>query len=297
MRRTIWNLPSFKLLNRIGYSAKVSREDETELRLILFFILFLVFSFFIYLALPPFLDSLSSPDALDVFIQIGTMLVSLELMREIIASELEALKKYEREKTEDEIARRKRAQDSQILAHRYYVSQIVGTPSGLKFEDLNLQPVSNAFLSSQVPLYDLGFSNFQDRRLIRCELINIPEDFWQSLALSASMYVLNKSISEEIDVKPNYFLFQDLYAYLRAWLVCSIDNDGGKPMPIAVIGLHYPNEESPNVRIYLDALFFIKNDLLERDGPKNICAPSILKSVKDRLDQLIQLIDSYYREE
>jgi hypothetical protein len=100
MRRTIWNLPSLNLLNRLGYSAKVSREDETELRLILFFVIFLVFSFFIYLAIPPFLGALNLPDAVDIFIQIGTILISFDLMREIIASELKALREYEQEKNQ-----------------------------------------------------------------------------------------------------------------------------------------------------------------------------------------------------
>jgi hypothetical protein len=174
------------------------------------------------------------------------------------------------------------------------VSQIIGSPSGFELENLNLKPVSNAFLNAQAPLYDLGFNKFKDRRLIRCELINIPEDFWQSLALSAAMHVLGSANPQEVDVNPNYFLFQDIYAYLRAWVVCSIDNDGGKSMPIEVIGLHYPNTKSPNVKAYLDALAFIKDDLLERDGPKSICTPPILQSIKDRIEHLTQLIDAHY---
>jgi hypothetical protein len=282
------------VLKRIGYSAKVSSENEIEIKLSLLFLTFLLLAFFVYFALPAFLNSINSPKALDAFLKVGAGVLSISLLREIISLEIGAFKDHISRQIKDEIYENHRKESAEIASQKYYISQIIEEPSSFNIEELNLESISSDVLhSNDKSGSDLGFSGFKDRHQIRCEILGVPDGLWKSLALSSAMHVLGCE-REDVDRDPRYFFFRDIYAYLRAWLVCSIDNDGGKTMPVNVIGLHYPNNKSPDVELYLKAVVFIKDDLLQRKQMASFFSPAAMQSVKERLENLHRLIKSHF---
>ncbi|MGB7313706.1 MAG: hypothetical protein WA939_12285, partial [Nodosilinea sp.] len=62
-----------------------------------------------------------------------------------------------------------------------------------------------------------------------------------------------------LEQEPYRLLFNDIYAYLTAWLICSIDNDIDMLMPIEPIGMRFTGHPHPhisNIEAYQKSLSF-----------------------------------------
>ncbi|MBX2864040.1 MAG: hypothetical protein KTR27_10820, partial [Leptolyngbyaceae cyanobacterium MAG.088] len=87
---------------------------------------------------------------------------------------------------------------------------------------------------------------------------------------------------------PEYDLFKDIYAYLKAWVKCSLSHDSNQLMPISTIGLNYPNKDA-----YLTAFEFIVSNLLEKQGVEEFLPkPESRQILQDFLRELMHAIDA-----
>jgi hypothetical protein len=90
------------------------------------------------------------------------------------------------------------------------------------------------------------------------------DQFLEEIGQAACLKVFKKQNASysEIESDPQLHKFwQDICLYLKAWLIISIGN--GRPMSTSAIRQRYPDQDSPNKWIYLDALTFIKDKLIE----------------------------------
>lgn len=154
--------------------------------------------------------------------------------------------------------------------HRYYLSRILSNNSTFKIGDLKLSDVETSITNARTTSGDQRLTAelsqlFEDeikKREIRCIVSRLPDDDCLiPLAIKASMYALGKS-QKEINEYPYYLFFKDVYTYLKAWLICSIDNPHSTIMPISVIGLNYPNIDKPDKNAYIEAIEHIIDDSL-----------------------------------
>ncbi|MBG1242569.1 hypothetical protein [Nostoc sp. NZL] len=111
------------------------------------------------------------------------------------------------------------------------------------------------------------------KALIRDEIVNVltknQDNLLTSIATKASRYTLNKEKLtheeqlKDIDLHELEIFRQDIFIYLKAWLVISIKYD--REMQSELIKQSHPSEESPKKQDYLKALRYIKDNLMERD--------------------------------
>lgn len=132
--------------------------------------------------------------------------------------------------------------------------------------------------------------NQVQRRRIARDLITAGfaynDNLLLDMALSASKRALNKEGLTEaegvIDTDLEIFR-QDIYAYLKAWLMLSISNEC--KMEVAVIKQRYPNEHSPDIEAYINAITDVKERLIRH--------PEVVKCLKPRHPEMA----SYYTPE
>jgi hypothetical protein len=86
--------------------------------------------------------------------------------------------------------------------------------------------------------------------------LNNEDDPLRGMALAGAGHALKRSyqeIQQDSDLK---IFFQDIYVYLKAWLMLSIKHD--REMDFKKIRQRYPKSDSPNVRAYIKALQYIR---------------------------------------
>lgn len=187
---------------------------------------------------------------------------------------------------------------------RYFLSCLVTDkpmfPIGdLKFVDIE-QPITDEIdrIGSNVFSKSLSrkFEDEKKLRKARCIIMNLPDkDFFQPISLKASMHALGKSEKSEMK-KGNleYIFFRDIHAYMKAWVVCSIECSHNSLMPISVIGLNYPTSDNPNKGAYKIAIQYIIDDLLESPNSHDFLTfPKAKQELKRSLGLLIREIERY----
>lgn len=108
-------------------------------------------------------------------------------------------------------------------------------------------------------------TNWESRKNLGAIIRTIKKDSWKGLATSAALHALEPNLNDTNKLaydKPEYLLFQDIYIYLYAWLVNSIDNSMTIDilyMPIEDIGLRYRSKQSPDIDKYKKAFKFLVN--------------------------------------
>lgn len=296
IHKIFWK-PNLRILRKLGYSVKAYGTGDTETRLIL---LALCASGFAFLAgyLVHILDSLNISSSLDLMLAFMGLVISFDLIKELIDSEIKALKKVELSITKKALEKEYKTRDEKVI--KYYLARIIKKPIKLDIKNLNLEYIPGEIVENQYTLLK-DVQSFDDIHQaigdIRYEVRQIEDKFWQALALLATKEVLGiDNTCQIIDEEPHLFLFTDLHIYLRAWLVCSIDNDQNAPMPVGIVGLHYPNERNPDFSLYINALRFISGNLLERKSFNKRFSSYALHVVKTRIVELQILMEDYHRE-
>ena len=300
----------FNILEKIGYTTKSSSSDDTISQLIVAFCLFAVLSilFIVLTRLSITLDSkdesietmlniLTSPIA-----QLTGIVLSFDMIKEVISKEVKALERQlpnreyvdalersikELENSND--IKLREEQELLYLAHLFVADEEI-------FKRMDIKSfASEAYREKFKTLLDAScylqkrFADEQSKRKLRAVITSIENDSWRALATAAATvaFDLQNNYTDEINAqlfaKPNNFLVADIYMYLSAWLVSSIDNNIATAipfMPIEEIGLRYLTlEQLPDIDKYEQAFdFLIKvfkngkfcNFLKVGDGTKKI---------------------------
>lgn len=195
----------------------------------------------------------------------------------------------------------------QALKHEYYLSRIAG-------EDGTAIPISNLALrdiskSLRERIDERGATEFQvdlaqefrkdkERRTIRCILRSLPnKDFFEDIATIATMHVLDLREDEQemLSQDPQYLLWRDIYIFMKAWLICSIDNYREDSMPISTIGLNYPTKERPSKQVYAAAFNYISKDVLTREFAREQLQDNsaAVRKLQEGISRLLDLIEKY----
>lgn len=151
-----------------------------------------------------------------------------------------------------------------------------------------------------------GFENNKTCRETRCIIHDLTDEFLQQLAVKGISDALGLEIKDAIERtesgKDLCSLRVDIYAYLSAWLICSIDNDMGLLMPIQPIGMRYTRGSSaPDKETYKNVIQAIGKIIEDRKYktfkhyPKSdpLSSKSVRKTIMIYLGQFIDLIEKY----
>lgn len=322
MEKKVLTTSNIKLLEKIGFAPK-RQEEQAISELVLFILFSVLLSCFMGYQLG---SNSNISKGWEVLISLMIVIVGYDMVKEFIGNTVKAVsnEKFQAGRIEgskelekhlentradysSNIEKIRRHYETQIdnsvqkQKHLYYISQITNGSSAFSISDLKLNEL-NEDLCKEIDC--LGANSFQEKlgekfeeikrnRAIRCLIHELPDrDFIQPMALLAAMYSLNKN-KEEMNVLPEYYFFRDIYAYLKGWLICSIDNDDGTLMPISLIGLNYPDSENPNRNLYETALIHIRDELLEKNDSKKALSEPAIKLIKNYLDKLLELIKDY----
>jgi hypothetical protein len=141
-------------------------------------------------------------------------------------------------------------------------------------------------------------------------IAHLPDTFLHQIAVEGIARALDSEFDDVIEQtylgNKLYPLRTDISVYLTAWLICSIDNDMGEPMPIDYIGMRYTGEGNvPSKEIYKKVIRAIVKIIAEGeykvskyypdDDP--LSSESVRNKINDCLKQLINLIEKYPSEE
>jgi hypothetical protein len=152
---------------------------------------------------------------------------------------------------------------------------------------------------------DIELEGNKNTREVRHLVHSLSDDFLQQLAIEGiaeALHLEPDDASERTnlgnDLRP---LRVDIYAYLSAWLICSIDNDMGVLMPMDCIGMEYKGEGNiPDKETYKNVIQAIR-EIIDKDKyvtfidyPGDEPLLILVKStIIDYLGQFIDLIDKY----
>lgn len=108
---------------------------------------------------------------------------------------------------------------------------------------------------------------------LRCAIHRLPDGFWRNIATVGALTGLGWQPEDLTRLKeePYRSLFNDIYIYLKAWLICSIDNDMDMLMPVEPIGLRYLCDSSldmPDIEVY-SKVFRSIGELFQSERYKN----------------------------
>jgi hypothetical protein len=243
--------------------------------------------------------------------------LSYDFIRDVIATEFDAATK----KLEDEVNARlledikeirekidnshiKQSLDVKYLA---YLKQTLGA------EKLHLQEVSSSLKeeysenrSEFENKLDKDFEDSRKIREVRCIIHELTEEFLQQLAVKGIADALGLEI-KEANERTNSgndlcSLRVDVYAYLSAWLICSIDNDIGLLMPIQPIGMRYTRGSNiPDKETYKNVIKAIEKIIVDgryktfKYYPDSdpLSSRSLKSTIINYLDKIIDLIEKY----
>jgi hypothetical protein len=154
---------------------------------------------------------------------------------------------------------------------------------------------------------DEGLKSNRNSREVRYKIYSLTDEFLGKLALIGIQLALGLE-KEAVNEKTEYggkfhFLLSDVYAYLSAWLICSIDNDMGDLMPIACIGMRYTTGDNVSdketykkvikaiKKIIVDGLYTDIECYEDTDDP--LSSDCVKHTIVDCLDKLIYLIEEH----
>jgi hypothetical protein len=313
--------PWFRIYSRFKGRDAVQTEEQTVNRLLGFYLSTIILAFAIAAIVAWIIPNLTKDQEglkaiLGLLMAAVTVKFSYDFVRDVIASELSAALK----KVRDEEGKRllqdlktiqaqidnskiKQNLDSKYLA---FLKQTLGS------ESLKLQSVSPKLMRE----YSTNRSEFEQKlesdyrkeknfREARCIIHELPKKFLQQLAVVGIQKGLGISREEAIErTMPGRDLESlrvDLYAYLSAWLTCSLDNDNNMLMPLEPIGMSYGEKDSPDKELYKRIIDEIGEVILNggyqkfRYYPPSNPLESIeaRKIIVARLKQIADLIDQY----
>ena len=319
-RSLFWVTPTLKLLKKLGYLGKTAHGRDTEYKLIIFVVI--IFGIGIITGSAPYyiLNTINLTSSvfdiiLGIILMIVGAIVSFGLIKEVISAEISALKEVELEERGIALKRKYEAQKKALIKayrskekkleaeynakldktseHQYYLSRVMQKPDGLSIDDINLDALGPSMVKSGYQVLkdlDNRKKEIEKKQKIRHEMRAVEDLDWQAFSVRAIMILFEINHEAKVYKQPYWNLFQDVHAYLRAWLVCSIDNDRGEIMPVKVIGLHYHlnSRKEVNINTYIRIFSFIRDSLLTRYQTQKSDTFSLdtLASAQNYLDKL-----------
>jgi hypothetical protein len=313
--------PWFRVYSRFKGRDAVQTEEQTVNRLLGFYLSSIILALLGAAIVAWIIPSLTTDQeglkaVLELLIAAVAVKVGYDFVRDVIASEVgAALNKVKDEEGERLLQDLQTIQEQidnsrikQNLDNKYlsFLKQTLGS------ESLRLQSVSTELMKE----YSVNRSEFERKleadyrkernfREARCVIHELPKEFLQQLAVKGISKGLGLPLREAIErTEPGRDLESlriDLYAYLSAWLVCSLDNDNNMLMPLEPIGMSYEDKDSPNKEIYKKIIDAIGQVIINGDYQDFRYYPSsdplysveVRKIIVDRLNRIFELIDQY----
>lgn len=307
--------PWLRIYSRIRGRRIVQTREQTITHLLRFYLLSISLAFF--LAAINVWKISGEQGAFGLTITTALVLLGYDFVKDVIATEFDAATEKIAEGVRDELngqiqllqIQLKSTNVRQRLDQNYlsYLKQSLG------FENLKLQEIDTdlkkAFSEDRLAFgkkLDEEFRSSKAAREIRCLVHDLTKEFLQQLAIQGIIDGLDLELREVLERTKGgrdlHSLRVDIYAYLSAWLVCSIDNDLGWLMPIQPIGMRYTNENGePDKETYRKIIQAIVNSILS-DQFKNLSSypesdplsSELAKStIAYYLSQFLELIDQY----
>ena len=336
---------------KLSYSTNTVSKEYAIYRLIDKFILYINLSFFLGF-LPPCFFYLLKHNNIDLkeslifssFFSLAVMFISLvfnfDMIEKVISTEIDAVEqqfpkttdvlalKKEIKKLEKKINTLEETTDSKVREYLLrlnlvrldeaapdLIEQIIINNSALtkSRKTVNSMPI---FLSDVKEDY----TNWERRKNLGAVIRTIKEDSWKALAKNAAIFALGCNPDgiaygpdDIVSGKLGNLLFKDIYIYLYAWLVNSIDHSISRDAfytPIDDIGLHYPSGQSPDIGKYTKAFEFLINtfehgdfyefikDIQSTFPEQSLSIEQIeicKKEVSLYLNKLIEMLDDFER--
>jgi hypothetical protein len=227
-------------------------------------------------------------------------LIGFDLVKEMPSAIIKSISKESQQPEPTSVVQEKR--------HEYYLSRLTnptntdGIARRRKLEELFLSEISPRIrekITEQTLIeyeksLQMKSSNLERLRSIRCSIHCIPDEVFQEIALAASMKALGlrKDEQEKMGYGSDYYkFFIDVYSYLQAWMICSIDNDSGTSMPETIIGMNYPNPKAPEVSLYLDVFRRIRHSLQKQSPLDRYVDAAAVKIIREKIDELVSWIE------
>jgi hypothetical protein len=245
------------------------------------------------------------------------VLFGREFIRDVLVTELDAATK----KIEGEVKSRffedkqkiLEQIDESIIKENLDTKYLAYLKQNRGADELRLQEVSSILKeeysenrSAFEAKLDVEFEGNKNIREVRCIIHNLTDGFLHQLAVKGVAEVLHLEIEDALERteygKDLYLLYIDIYAYLSAWLICSIDNDMGSPMPIGCIGMRYTGRcNTPDKEIYKNVIQTIGKIIADgryatfKYYPTSdpLSSKSVKSTIINYLNQLIGLIEKY----
>jgi hypothetical protein len=248
---------------------------------------------------------------------IGAMF-SFGFIRDVIATELDAAAKdiereVEKRFSEEMQKAHEQADGSDIkynldLKYLAYVKPIIGA-NKLKLQGVSPRLIEKRGKDSRAFVDELD-KEFEERKTIRevrCIIHSLTDEFLQQLAVAGiaeALHLKKRDASKRTNPGNDLCSLRvDVYAYLSAWLICSIDNDMGTLMSIQLIDMRYTREghNAPDKEIYKNVIQAIKKIIVDgrykefglypRTDP--LSSESSRITIINYLDKLIDLLEKH----
>ena len=307
LERQIFVKAHFSFFWKIFNFQPLENEEREVLSLAIFLTKMVAIAYLSGLAGGYFTKSMSPETANLMNISLVALLpliISLDVVKQRVGMTVEAFSRF----SNDSQLVEKRT-SSEELEQEYFLSRITCSVDGETLgtvRDLSQLELDGLSRNLFEKIYSRGINEFQssleiqfkqsvEKREIKCVLLNISdEDFFRPVSLIACMHAFNTSDRDMFKKGTEYNVFwQDIYYYLKAWLVCSIESETGNPMPINLIGLNYPDKHRPNKAKYTKAIAYIGSFIgsdKEAMNQLNNHQPTI-KRMQNGLTLLLRLIE------
>lgn len=317
--------PLWKPYSWIRGNKVVQTRDQTITHLVGFYLLCIILACLLgAIQVSGTQDKLNIPVPKEIFGTLSSLiLVKLgwDFVRDVIATEFDAgtgnIEKEVTDKFQQEIQelqveiRNLQSRESLDKNYLSYLQQSLGDDN-FKLQGVNqkLQLQYSKDKSGFNEKLKEGFKNSKDTRKARCIIHDLNDLFLEQLAIQGIIDGLGLTFEDVRERTKTgndlHRLRVDIYAYLSAWLICSIDNDLGLTMSIQPIGMRYMKGNNvPDKETYRKIIKAIQKAILSDEYKKlknypesNPLASDIVKNtIVSYLEQLIVLVDNYsYRE-
>ncbi|MBD2067565.1 hypothetical protein H6F93_08465 [Leptolyngbya sp. FACHB-671] len=311
--------PWWRIYSRIRGKRIVQTREQTITHLVAFYLFSVSFTFL--LAAINVWEIPVEQDILGLMTTATLVILGYDLVKDVIATEFDAATKSIEESVRNEFHQEVQALRIQLknsnLRQRLDQNYLSYLKQSLGYENLKLQEVNSelkeAYSEDRLAFgkkLDEEFRNNKASREVRCVIHDLNKEFLQQLAIQGIIDGLNLELEEVLERtrvgNDLHSLRVDIYAYLSAWLICSIDNDLGFLMPIQPIGMRYINEKGkPDKETYRKIVRAIANCILSDQFKKLSFYPKsdplsselIKNTIVDYLNQFLDLIDQYSYDE
>ncbi|MBD2690932.1 hypothetical protein [Anabaena catenula] len=305
--------PWWKIYSRIKGRGIEQTKEQTINNLVVFYLFCIGLT--VFLAAINVWDFPIKQGLLGLLSGIPFFILGYDFIKDVIATEFDAAIKNIEKRLKNEFQQEiKELQNQhQSFFDRKYMSYI---KQSLQEDTLKLKRVTlelkEEFAENPDEFHknlDEEFQNSKDSIKVRSIIhdLNNNDEFLQNLAVRGiidGLALKDEEIKKRVNIEGDlYQLRLDIYVYLSAWLICSIDNDLGSFMPIDPIGMGYKNEnDKPDKKSYEKVITAIVK-LIESekfteltyypDSDPLSCSLTRTRIV-NYLTKLIDLIDKYY---